>query len=550
VSGETVRTSKVLKFNLEQGAITTGVNAAEPAPDIYQQILAGLGITQSRLDNLLAAQDENTPALSVKSGTWSPKLFGGNSPDCITSAAGWYIKTGNIVRVVCRLEGNFYNLGEEGTVIPLSGFAEVAGTPVESECTDVRVWSDCNSYAGEEFNAAPVIARSSAWGHYFMIPSNMQTADDDGKICVIQFEYISATAASAAAIPELVDIRTGYDGTLYASAGEAVRKQIKKAMSNGGGGSGTAGGTGDGLTQEEKNVILTLFKNIAYTSDMSNTVKSLETLWSGGGGNDDPPEDLPDPVVAYEVINNLTNVTNSNKATTASGYYSATLTVEDGYVMNVTITMGGMDITDSVYTEDGTILIPEVTGDIVITATAELAPIPVLYQLSNAPRTVNADLYEDTGLTFGSSTANGYTDNWTSCVDVIATTLSKHAFCVATSDNTRCIGFTTNGAGTGQIYVCNNSSVTILNNDEKRYKFVITHAANADKKATVHRIVDGVVVSTEVSASYGAFNNSVYAANLFVGGKTAAEFVGTFNEFTIYNKVLSDAHIAEFLGVA
>lgn len=304
-----------------------------------------------------------------------------------------------------------------------------------------------------------------------------------------------------------------------------------------------------GLTQDEKQIMLTLFKNIAYTSDMSNTVKRLETLWSGGGGNDDLPEDLPDPIVAYEVINNLSHVTNSNNATTASGYYSATLSTEDGYVISVTITMGGVDITDSVYTEDGTILIPEVTGDIVITATAELAPIPVLYQLANTPRTVNADLYADTGLTFGSNTANGYTDNWTLCVDVIATSLSKHAFCVATSDNTRCIGFTTNGAGAGLIYVCNNSSVTILNNDEKRYKFVITHAANADKKATVHRIVDGAVVSTEVSASYGAFNNSVYAASLFVGGKTAAEFVGTFNEFTIYNKVLSDAHIAEFLGV-
>jgi hypothetical protein len=314
---------------------------------------------------------------------------------------------------------------------------------------------------------------------------------------------------------------------------------------------GTGGSTGssDGLSSQEKNIILTLFKNIAYTSDMSDKVKRLETLWGDSGG-EEPPEDIPGPIVAYEVINNLSHVTNSNKATTASGFYSATLSAEDGYVISVTITMGGVDITDSVYTEDGTILIPEVTGDIVITATAELAPIPVLYQLANTPRTVNANLYEDTGLAFGSSSANGYTDNWTLCVDVIVTTLSKHAFCVATSDNTRCIGFTTNDAGTGQIYVCNNSSVTIPNNDEKRYKFVITHAANADKKATVHRIVDGAVVSTEVSASYGAFNNSVYAANLFVGGKTAAEFAGTFNEFTIYNTVLSEAHIAEFLGVA
>ncbi len=312
--------------------------------------------------------------------------------------------------------------------------------------------------------------------------------------------------------------------------------------------SNSAGTSGTGLSQTEKTIILTLFRNIAYTSDMSNLVNELGALW--GVVPDEPDEpDEPD-VTAYTVTNNLTNVTNSNSDTTASGYYTATLSVADGYVMNVTITMGGVDITDDVFTADGTILIQNVTGDIVITAAAELAPIPVLYQLSNTPRTVNANLYEDTGLAFGSNTANGYTDNWTVCVDVTVTTFSKHAFCVATSDNARCIGFTTNGAGAGLIYILNNNSVTIPSNAEQKYKFVITHAANADKKATVHRIVDGVVVSTEVSASYGAFNNSVYAANLFVGGKTAAEFAGTFNEFTIYNTVLSEAHIAEFLGVA
>ena len=252
----------------------------------------------------------------------------------------------------------------------------------------------------------------------------------------------------------------------------------------------------------------------------------------------------------YTVTNNLTNVTNSNTATTASGYYSATLSAEYGYTISVAVTMGGMDITESVYTEDGTILITEVTGDIVITAVAELAESPVLYQLANTPVTCNADLYEDTGLTFGSSSANGYTKAWTICVDVIVTTYSKHAFCVATSDSTRCLGFTTNGAGTGQIYILNNNTVTIPSNAEQKYKFVITRAANEAKKATVHRIVDGAVVSTEVSGSYGAFNNSVYAANLFVGGKTAAEFAGTINDFIIYEGILSDAHIAEFLEVA
>ena len=44
---------------------------------------------------------------------------------------------------------------------------------------------------------------------------------------------------------------------------------------------------GDGLTTTEKNLILSLFKNAAYTADMSATIAQLETLWSGENSVDD-----------------------------------------------------------------------------------------------------------------------------------------------------------------------------------------------------------------------------------------------------------------------
>ena len=75
------------------------------------------------------------------------------------------------------------------------------------------------------------------------------------------------------------------------------------------------------------------------------------------------------PAKYYKVTGNYTNVSNSNSADLAMGgsAYSGTLTAGSGD-MNVTVVMGGVDITSSVYA-DGTINIPSVTGDIVITAT-------------------------------------------------------------------------------------------------------------------------------------------------------------------------------------
>lgn len=76
-------------------------------------------------------------------------------------------------------------------------------------------------------------------------------------------------------------------------------------------------------------------------------------------------------VLRRSITQNLTQCAGSN----ARGYvidgqsYVTTLTANTGYAVNsVTILMGGLDV--STYYKDGIISIPEVTGDIVITATA------------------------------------------------------------------------------------------------------------------------------------------------------------------------------------
>lgn len=93
--------------------------------------------------------------------------------------------------------------------------------------------------------------------------------------------------------------------------------------------------------------------------------KENVTLGDDSGGGVEKP-------ITYTITNNLTNVTNSNSVTTIEegSSYSATLSSSSGYeISTVTVTMGGTDITSSVYS-NGNINITNVTGNIVITATA------------------------------------------------------------------------------------------------------------------------------------------------------------------------------------
>lgn len=101
----------------------------------------------------------------------------------------------------------------------------------------------------------------------------------------------------------------------------------------------------------------------------------------------------------YSVTNHLTNVTSDNSATsvTSGASYNATLTAADGYIISaVTVTMGGADITSSVY-GGGVIRITSVTGDVVITAVAMVNHVVGYTNL--VPTSVDTDgtVYNGTG---------------------------------------------------------------------------------------------------------------------------------------------------------
>ena len=296
-----------------------------------------------------------------------------------------------------------------------------------------------------------------------------------------------------------------------------------------------------GISDTEKRLMLSLFKNAAYTANMSATIARLEALWSGN------VPDVPDEPVGtvYTVTNNLTNVTNSNPQTEVTeGFYSATLRAEDGYTIEATITMGGVDITANVFTaETGTILITAVTGNIVITATAKLASMPVLYRLAGTPKSVSG-LAEDTGLAFGSNDASGVANAWSICVAYTGFGPSETLLKMSSGS---ALNAATNGAGNNskiRITCCGNVADALsgesANND---YRFVITREKSSLKMISIHYLENGAVKTVTNTGTYGQFNVDVQAGNLLVGSSDIM-----VNDLTIYKGVLSDAAIATYLG--
>lgn len=118
-----------------------------------------------------------------------------------------------------------------------------------------------------------------------------------------------------------------------------------------------ASSSSNSVPYEVKRAIYTLLNKATYTeTGLTDEIATVEA-WTA---------------TTFNITNRLTNCTSSNSSTVVNNgtRYTATLTADSEYVLGtVTVTMGGSDITATVYSS-GTITIPSVTGDIVITATA------------------------------------------------------------------------------------------------------------------------------------------------------------------------------------
>ena len=118
----------------------------------------------------------------------------------------------------------------------------------------------------------------------------------------------------------------------------------------------TASGVHDSSSFDNKTSVLTLSSKNVNNSTINVTVVNIDK---------------------HTIVNNLTNCTNSNNITeiTHNEAYSATISANTNCQMeSITVMMGGVDIT-STCVDQYNITIPNVTGDIIITARAQVLVI-------------------------------------------------------------------------------------------------------------------------------------------------------------------------------
>jgi len=178
--------------------------------------------------------------------------------------------------------------------------------------------------------------------------------------------------------------------------------EVKEGIGESAGGS-TGGGTGGGeVTVDLSNYykksetysksqidsqLRDIANNFKLVAGANNAIKlmfgtkELSSITINGGTVDPTP--TPN---TYTVTNNLSNASTSNSATSVKEgtSYSATITASSGYrLKSVTVTMGGVDITNTAYS-NGRINISSVTGNIVITVTTEYVSSEVTrYTITN-----------------------------------------------------------------------------------------------------------------------------------------------------------------------
>jgi len=297
-----------------------------------------------------------------------------------------------------------------------------------------------------------------------------------------------------------------------------------------------------GWTSAQITMLETIFNNLVYVDSSTGQTVATSLINSLRGGTPVPPT----PTTDYSISNALTNVSNSNTATsvTQNASYSATLTADDGYeIETVTITMGGTNVTSTVYS-GGTITIASVTGNVTIIATARNLMTPV-YQIKN-------QTCDGTQSAFNSE--NNYLETnkaFTLVADFVPNGTSNSAMSVAKMMNatTPYPGVAISKGSGNENFVVNwmtaPATLTGLGYSGHSAKVIMTHEASTNTATLYYKVDNGQVVSQTLTANYISITQPFVVANTASGTQP---FIGTINEVSLYEVVFTSEQINEFFA--
>ena len=234
--------------------------------------------------------------------------------------------------------------------------------------------------------------------------------------------------------------------------------------------------------------------------------------------------------------------------------YTGTLTVNAGYVLDsIVVEMGGVDITSSAYS-NGTITIPHVTGNVVVTVATSVYIDPTGLQYSLPAQLVfDGQTYVDTHYVYDGTTSLSVFMEAENPQDMVTV---QNMFGTMGDVQSR---FCWSVPSRGLVPCLNNGNLQsgVGSTPGTRFKAVFRYNGTTGIQSN-RSAVDGVETTNRYGSNSGGIQapRDVWKNSLYLGGQnnggvlTSPMLSGKLLQFRIYERRLTDSETAALLGVS